>query len=247
VYPFLHTQNITNLYNNNIVIAIDGHSSCGKSTFAKQIALKLGYIYIDSGAMYRAITLACIQQNLIANGKVNLEQLPNLLQHTEVSFISKTDSTGWITLLNGADVEEEIRTLKVSENVSLVAAIPMVREKMVEQQQQMGKNKGIVMDGRDIGTVVFPNAELKIFMTAQPEIRAQRRLKEMEDKGQKVSFHEVLANILERDRIDQSRKVSPLRQASDAIILDNSNLTVSQQMEWVMELIETKLKENRKV
>lgn len=231
------------MINKRIVIAIDGHSSCGKSTFARQIALRLGYIYIDSGAMYRAITLACLRQGLIENGRVDESRLPQLLGETKVSFIPRPDSGGWITLLNGSDVEEEIRSLRVSESVSLVAAIPLVRQKMVEQQQEMGRNKGIVMDGRDIGTVVFPNAELKIFMTARPEIRAQRRLREMEEKGVQVSFEEVLANILERDRIDQSREASPLKQASDAIVLDNSYLAVQQQMDWVMDLIQRKLME----
>jgi CMP/dCMP kinase len=225
------------LTTNKIIIAIDGYSSCGKSTFAKQIAIRLGYLYIDSGAMYRAVTLACLRNGIIRDGIVDQESLSNLLANTSIAFKSNPKAHGWQILLNEADVETEIRSLEVSRSVSLVAAIPLVRMRMVEQQQEMGKNKGIVMDGRDIGTVVFPEAELKIFMTANPIIRAKRRLTEINGSGQKATLDEVLANIEERDRIDQTREASPLRKASDAIVLDNSNMTVEEQMEWVMEIV----------
>lgn len=224
-----------------IVIAIDGHSSCGKSTFAKLIAKELGYLYIDSGAMYRAVTLACIREGIANEAGIDLDRLPKLLDNIKVGFAPNPKGEGWLTTLNGQEVEDEIRTLEVSKLVSPVSAIPLVRSIMTRQQQEMGRNKGIVMDGRDIGTVVFPQAELKIFMTASPEIRAQRRLKEMHEKGQHATFEEVLANVRERDRIDQSREVAPLRQADDAIILDNSYMTVPQQMEWVKRIVEEKM------
>ena len=224
-----------------IVIAIDGHSSCGKSTFAKLIAKELGYLYIDSGAMYRAVTLACIREGIASAAGIDLDRLPKLLDNIKVGFAPNPKGEGWPTTLNGQVVEDEIRTLEVSKLVSPVSAIPLVRSIMTRQQQEMGRNKGIVMDGRDIGTVVFPQAELKIFMTASPEIRAQRRLKEMHEKGQHATFEEVLANVRERDRIDQSREVAPLRQADDAIVLDNSHMTVPQQMEWVKRIVEEKM------
>lgn len=240
---FNNSKTTFRLKKSKIVIAIDGHSSCGKSTFAKQIAISLGYVYIDSGAMYRAVTLACLRGGLFESGKLNLARLPQLLSQTHIAFRQNENGAGWITLLNSEVVEEAIRSLEVARHVSIVAAIPEVREKMVEQQQEMGKDKGIVMDGRDIGTVVFPNAELKIFMTADPLIRAQRRLKEIEEKGQKATIEEVLANIEERDYIDQNRDVSPLRKANDAIVLDNSHMTVNEQMEWVNELVNAKIRE----
>ena len=215
-----------------ITIAVDGYSSCGKSTYAKAIAKRLGYIYIDSGAMYRAVTLACIRAGLATSEGVNQEPLPQLLSEIKVSFIANPQGDGWLTTLNGEVVEEPIRTLEVSNLVSPVSAISIVRDKMTQQQQDMGTQKGIVMDGRDIGTVVFPNAELKIFMTADPIIRAQRRLKEMQTKGQKATLEEVLKNIEERDHIDRNRDVAPLKQASDAIVLDNSHMTVEEQMTW---------------
>ena len=215
-----------------ITIAVDGYSSCGKSTFAKAIAKRLGYIFIDSGAMYRAVTLACIQGGLANQDGVNLEQLPVLLRGITVGFIPNSKGDGWLTTLNGEVVEEKIRTLEVSNLVSPVSAIAMVRDKMTQQQQEMGMQKGIVMDGRDIGTVVFPDAELKIFMTADPQIRAQRRLLELKGKGQDAILEEVLKNIEERDHIDRNRDVAPLRQASDAIVLDNSFMTVDEQMDW---------------
>jgi cytidylate kinase len=224
-----------------IIIAIDGHSSCGKSTFAKAIAKNLGYLYIDSGAMYRAVTLACIQEGIASETEIDLQLLPKLLEGIRVCFTPNPQGEGWLTTLNEKVVEEEIRSLEVSKLVSPVSAIAIVRDKMTLQQQEMGKDKGIVMDGRDIGTVVFPHAELKIFMTASPEIRAHRRLKELIEKGQNVSFEEVLKNVQERDRIDQSRDVAPLRKADDAIVLDNSYMTIPEQMEWVEQIIRSKI------
>jgi cytidylate kinase len=218
--------------NAKITIAVDGFSSCGKSTYAKAIAKKLGYIFIDSGAMYRAVTHACILDGVATSEGVDQIKLPKLLDAIKIGFVVNPNGEGWLTTLNGKVIEDEIRTLEVSKLVSPVSAIAIVREKMTLQQQEMGKQKGIVMDGRDIGTVVFPDAELKIFMTADPKIRAQRRLLEMEQKGLKVSLSEVLANIEERDNIDRNRDVAPLKQAHDAIVLDNSYLTVEQQMEW---------------
>lgn len=219
-----------------ITIAVDGYSSCGKSTFAKAIAKRLNYTYIDSGAMYRAVTLACIREGIAVNSGIDKVRLAELLKDIKVGFVKDASGDGWLTTLNGEVIEQEIRTLEVSGLVSPVSAIPMVRSKMTQQQQEMGEQKGIVMDGRDIGTVVFPKAELKIFMTADPTIRAQRRLKEMEGKGEKATLKEVLMNIEERDRIDRTRDVAPLRQAVDAIVLDNSHMTVEEQMVWFDEI-----------
>jgi len=224
-----------------ITIAVDGFSSCGKSTFAKAIAKRLSYIYIDSGAMYRAVTLACIQKGVISEKGIDENALPLLLESISVGFIPNSNGDGWLTTLNGVVVESEIRSLEISRFVSPVSAHPFVREKMTLQQQEMGRNKGIVMDGRDIGTVVFPDAELKIFMTADPLIRAERRLKELQQKEQTATLEEVLKNIQERDHIDQNRAVAPLRKAHDAIVLDNSHITVEQQMEWVEEMIQQKV------
>lgn len=217
---------------NPITIAVDGFSSCGKSTFAKAIARKVGYLYIDSGAMYRAVTLACIRNGIATEERLDLNRLPEVLNKLEVGFIKDEEGDNWLTTLNGEIVEEEIRSLMVSKLVSPVSAVAAVRTIMTKQQQEMGKQKGIVMDGRDIGTVVFPDAELKIFMTASPTIRAERRLKELLENGKNATFEEVLANVQERDLIDQTRKVAPLRQASDAIVLDNSTMTIDEQMEW---------------
>lgn len=220
-----------------IVIAIDGHASCGKSTFAKRIAQQMGYLYVDSGAMYRAITLALLRRNAIVDGQIDTNILTQVLDNCTVSFRLNADTHLPETLLNGEVVEHEIRTPQVAAHVSQVAALPEVRQLMVRQQQLLGEQKGIVMDGRDIGTAVFPNAELKIFMTAEPRIRAQRRLLEMQAKGETMSLEQVLASVVERDRIDENREHSPLRRANDAVLLDNSNLTVEQQMEWVMRII----------
>lgn len=220
--------------NKKIVIAIDGHSSCGKSTVAKQLAQQLGYIYLDSGAMYRAVTLFALQNKLASNGTVDQQALISRLAEIKIEFRVNTTTKQNETYLNGENVEEEIRQLPVANHVSPVATIREVRTEMVKQQQLMGQEKGIVMDGRDIGTVVFPNAELKIFMTASPEVRAQRRYDELTAKGQQVSFEEILNNVEERDRIDSSREVSPLKQADDALILDNSHLTREEQLQWAI-------------
>lgn len=217
-----------------IIVAIDGHSSCGKSTIAKAVATKFGYIFIDSGAMYRAVTLFALRKNLISDGKVDQERLIGMLPEIHIDFRYNPELQCSDTYLNGENVGEEIRQLPVSQNVSLVATIAEVRKAMVRLQREMGKNKGIVMDGRDIGTVVFPNAELKLFVTASPEIRAKRRFDELSDKGETVSFAEILENVQERDRIDSTRAASPLRKADDALVLDNSNMTREEQLEWVI-------------
>ena len=217
-----------------IIIAIDGHSSCGKSTVAKEIARKLNYIFIDTGAMYRAVTLYCLRHKLIENGKVNIRELRANLDKIKVSFKFNTETQHNDIWLNGENVEKEIRLLTVSRNVSPVAAVADVRHLLVALQQEMGKLKGIVMDGRDIGTVVFPEAELKIFMTAQPDVRAKRRFDELTAKGEKVSYDEIKANIIERDRYDETREESPLRKADDAISLDNSFMTREEQLLWVL-------------
>lgn len=224
--------------NNKIVIAIDGHSSCGKSTVAKALAKELGYIYLDSGAMYRAVTLFALRNNLASGGKVDEEGLIARLGEINIEFRFNPATQQNETFLNGENVEEEIRQLLVASYVSPVATIRKVREAMVKQQQEMGKNKGIVMDGRDIGTVVFPNAELKIFMTASPEVRAQRRYDELKAKGQEVNFADILKNVEDRDRIDSNREVSPLKKADDALVLDNSYLNREEQLEWAIGKVE---------
>lgn len=218
-----------------ITIAIDGFSSCGKSTMAKDLAKEIGYIYIDSGAMYRAVTLYCLRHNLFDGDTVNTQKLSELIHDIHISFKLDEQSRQPLTYLNGECVEKEIRTLAVSQKVSFVAAVGFVREELVRQQQQMGKKKGIVMDGRDIGTTVFPDAELKIYVTASARIRAQRRFDELQAKGEPGSFEEILANVEERDRIDMNRPVSPLRKADDAIVLDNSEMTIPQQKAWLLE------------
>ena len=218
-----------------IVIAIDGHSSCGKSTVAKELAKALGYIYLDSGAMYRAVTLFALRNQLAANGQVNAAGLIKRLPEITIEFRFNPQTRQNETYLNGENVEEEIRQLPVSTHVSPVATIREVREAMVKQQQALGANKGIVMDGRDIGTAVFPEAELKIFMTASPRVRAQRRYDELTAKGQAVSFDEILHNVEERDRIDSSREINPLRKADDALVLDNSALNRKEQLDWALQ------------
>ncbi|MBE6283563.1 MAG: (d)CMP kinase [Mediterranea massiliensis] len=217
-----------------ITIAIDGFSSCGKSTMAKDLAREIGYIYIDSGAMYRAVTLYCIENGLAENGEIDKEKLKASMNQINISFQLNAETGRPDTYLNGVNVESNIRTMEVSSLVSPVATLDFVREAMVAQQQAMGKEKGIVMDGRDIGTTVFPDAELKIFVTASAEVRAQRRYDELKAKGQEAGYEEILANVKERDFIDQNREVSPLRKADDAILLDNSNLTIAEQKEWLM-------------
>ena len=228
-----------------IVIAIDGHSSCGKSTVAKELAKKLGYIYMDSGAMYRAVTLFALRNNLAANGKVDEKGLIGRLKEINIEFRLNSETGMNDTYLNGENVEDEIRQLPVANHVSPVATIPEVRREMVKMQQAMGENKGIVMDGRDIGTVVFPNAEFKIFMTARPEVRAQRRYDELTAKGVQVNYDEILKNVKERDHIDSNRAASPLKQADDALILDNSDITREEQLEWAMQKVKEKLEVGR--
>lgn len=219
-----------------ITIAIDGFSSCGKSTMAKDLAHQIGYIYIDSGAMYRGVTLYCMQNGLFDNNTLDVERLEKEISNIKISF-KLNEATGLPeTYLGDTNVEKQIRTMEVASKVSIVSTVGFVRRAMVHQQQQMGAAKGIVMDGRDIGTVVFTDAEMKIFVTASPEIRAQRRLDELRAKNdQKTSFEEVLENIKQRDYIDQNRDESPLRQAEDALVLDNSHLTKEQQMQWLLD------------
>lgn len=216
-----------------ITIAIDGHSSCGKSTMAKDLARKIGYIYVDTGAMYRAVTLYALRNGML-DDKESLEQA---LGDIKITFRLNEESRPE-TYLNGENVEREIRSIEVSNHVSPIATLPFVRKFLVAQQQAMGTEKGIVMDGRDIGTVVFPDAELKIFVTASAEVRAQRRYDELKAKGQEASYDEILKNVVERDYIDSHREVSPLRKADDAIELDNSHMTIAQQNEWLMNAYE---------
>lgn len=219
-----------------ITIAIDGFSSCGKSTMAKDLAKQIGYIYIDSGAMYRAITLYCMQNNLFDGDQLNIDKLSQLIDNIHISFKLNKETGLPETYLNDVNVEQEIRSMEVSNKVSYASTVGFVRKAMVLQQQAMGKAKGIVMDGRDIGTVVFPDAELKIFVTASANIRAQRRLDELQAKGDtKTTFNDVLENIEQRDYIDQNRDESPLVQANDALVLDNSTLTKEQQMQWLLD------------
>lgn len=221
----------------DLVIAIDGYSSCGKSTLAKAVATMLGYNYIDSGAMYRAITLYCIRFGIINNSILNIEKLINNLNNINIKFQINNLTGKSETWLNGENVENEIRKSEVASYVSIVSKIPEVRKKLVLIQRQIGENKRIVMDGRDIGTVVFPNADLKIFMTADPVIRAQRRLLEMNEKSMQTNLNEVINNLKQRDFIDENREISPLRKADDAIVLDNSNLTREEQLDWIMQKI----------
>ena len=218
-----------------ITIAIDGYSSCGKSTMAKSLAKKLGYVYVDTGAMYRSVTLFAIRHQLFnEDGSVKTEELRQLMPEIHISF-KLNEQTGLPdTYLNGEFVEREIRGMEVSSHVSPIAAIPFVREALVKQQQAMGREKGVVMDGRDIGTVVFPDAELKIFVTASPEVRAQRRYDELQAKGQPADYADILKNVQQRDYIDTHRETSPLRQAPDALVLDNSHMTIAEQDEWLM-------------
>ncbi len=220
-----------------IIIAIDGHSSCGKSTMAKSLAQQLGYIYIDSGAMYRVVTLYALRKGLFNNGVPNTEKIIEELKNIRITFKWDEKLGKNTTFLNGENVEKEIRRLEVSENVSPISTIAKVRHEMVKQQRENGQNKGIVMDGRDIGTVVFPEAELKIFMTASPEIRAKRRFDELKEKGVEVDFNSILQNVEGRDEIDSNREVSPLKKAEDALILDNSNLTREEQLKWTLEKV----------
>jgi cytidylate kinase len=203
-----------------ITIAIDGHSSCGKSTMAKDLAKEVGYIYVDTGAMYRTVTLYCMRNGLIKDGKIDEAGLKAVINDIDIDL---------------RNLDPQIRSIEVSNNVSMVATIPFVREAMVEKQREMGKNKGVVMDGRDIGTTVFPDAELKVFVTASAEVRAQRRFDELKEKGMPADYEEILKNVQERDYIDSHREVSPLKQAPDAILLDNSHMTILEQKDWLMD------------
>ena len=221
-----------------ITIAIDGFSSSGKSTMAKKLAKTIGYAYIDTGAMYRAVTLFCLNHNLINGDVVDVAELERSLPDIKITFGVNPATGASETYLNGECVEHEIREMRVSGKVSFVAAIPAVRHALVAQQQRMGAEKGIVMDGRDIGTVVFPQAELKVFVTASAEVRAQRRFLELTAKGQTVAFEDILRNVQERDYIDSHREVAPLRQADDALVLDNSEMTREEQMQWLLNRFE---------
>lgn len=227
-----------------IVIAIDGYSSCGKSTMAKNLARQLGYVYVDTGAMYRAVTLYALRHQLFeADGEVDAASLQRDMPDIRISFQFNAQTGKPDTYLNDELVEQEIRTMQVSERVSKIAALPFVRTALVAQQQRMGKDKGIVMDGRDIGTVVFPHAELKIFVTASAEVRAQRRYDELQQKGMPARYDDILKNVQERDYIDSHREVSPLRKAEDAIELDNSNLTIDEQQQWLLQQVDKVLQQ----
>ena len=221
-----------------ITIAIDGHSSCGKSTMAKDLARELGYIYIDTGAMYRAVTLYALNQGLLTERGIDEEGLRRQMDQIMITFVINPEKGRPDTYLNGECVEDRIRTMEGSKHVSQVAALGFVREAMVDLQRLMGEAKGVIMDGRDIGTVVFPDAELKVFVTASAEIRAQRRYDELKAKGEACDYDEILQNVLERDRLDSTRKISPLRKADDAIVLDNSHMTIEEQKLWLMERVE---------
>ncbi len=219
-----------------LTIAIDGFSSCGKSTFAKQIAAKLGYVFIDTGAMYRAVTLYAIESGIISNGILDTERLISKLDEIEITFRYNKNRGAADIYVNGDAAEGRIRTIEVSNLVSRVSSVAEVRQKLVAMQQAMGKSGGVVLDGRDIGTVVFPDADIKLFMTADPMVRAERRYKELQAKGDGASLEEVYRNVVERDEADQNRPISPLRKADDAITLDNSHMTVEEQMEFFMDL-----------
>lgn len=225
-----------------ITIAIDGFSSCGKSTMAKELAKKIGYIYVDTGAMYRSVTLFAMRHGLFnADGSVKTDALKQQMSNIDITFKFNEKAGRPDTYLNGECVEEAIRTLEVSNHVSPIAAIPFVRAAMVARQQGMGRDKGIVMDGRDIGTTVFPEAELKVFVTASAEVRARRRYDELKEKGMPADFDDILKNVQERDYIDSHREVSPLRKAADAIELDNSHMTIAEQNDWLMRQVQQRI------
>ena len=229
--------------NKKIIIAIDGFSSTGKSTIAKHLATELNYLYVDTGAMYRAITYYAMQKNYVAKDFIKTEKLVESLKHVKLEFVYNSNLKFSEMCLNGTNVEHEIRSLDVSRLVSKVSTISEVRKKLVEQQQKMGAQKGLVMDGRDIGTVVFPDAELKLFLTASPEKRATRRYKELLDKGHKVSYQEVLENVQQRDLLDSTREDSPLKKADDAIEFDNSDMGLKEQFERVYNLAQRRISE----
>lgn len=224
-----------------ITIALDGHSSCGKSTMAKDLAKEIGYVYIDTGAMYRAVTLYSLRNGIFEGNKINEELLRNSMDKIMITFQFNQETGRPDTYLNGECVEKEIRNMEVSSRVSYIATLGFVREAMVGLQRLMGEAKGVIMDGRDIGTVVFPNAELKIFVTASAEVRAQRRYDELTAKGEKCNFEEILNNVVERDRIDSTREISPLKKADDAILLDNSNMTIPEQKAWLLEKVRERI------
>lgn len=222
-----------------IIIAIDGYSSCGKSTMARTLARNIGYIYIDTGAMYRAVALYCLENNLVSpDGSINEAALRHAMQGIDIAFTTDPGTGGIITHLNGKNVEKEIRSLEVSQHVSAAASLPFVREALTQQQRKMGEQKGVVMDGRDIGTTVFPHAELKIFVTASAEVRARRRYNEMLAKGEQADYNAILSNVERRDYLDTHREVSPLVKAPDAITLDNSTMTIQEQNAWLMQRFE---------
>ena len=221
-----------------ITIAIDGHSSCGKRTMAKDLARRIGYVYVDTGAMYRSVTLYALRNGIITDGKIDEARLQTEMPDIHITFKFNPETQRPDTYLNGERVESEIRNMQVSSMVSPIATLGFVRQAMVEQQQAMGREGGIIMDGRDIGTTVFPNAELKIFVTASPEVRARRRYDELTAKGEQCNLAEILKNVEERDYIDSHREVSPLRQAPDALLLDNSNMTIEEQNQWLMQRVE---------
>lgn len=227
-----------------LIIAVDGYSSCGKSTFARKIARELEYIFIDSGAMYRAVTLYALRNDLIDNGKIDIEGIISSLPYIRIDFRFNTDKKLYETYLNNENVEEDIRGIEVSDFVSPLSQIREVRDKMVHLQREIGVFKGIVMDGRDIGTVVFPDADIKIFMTASPDIRAERRYNELREKGVEINFNDILENVNTRDLADSGRDLSPLRQAEDAYVLDNSNMTVDDQMDWFRNILQKYRDEN---
>ncbi len=227
-----------------LIIAIDGYSSCGKSTFAKAVAKYLNYIYIDSGAMYRAVTLYCMRKGFIGENGLDNESILSELKNIQIDFIFNENINEYETFLNSENVEKEIRGIEVATYVSRISQIYEVRLRMVELQREIGASKGLVMDGRDIGTVVFPDADIKIFMTASADIRARRRYDELREKGIDTDFEEIKRNIIARDIADENRDISPLRRADDAIILDNSRMKVSEQMEWIRDIIQKKMHES---
>jgi cytidylate kinase len=224
----------------HLKIAIDGYSSCGKSSFAKKIASELGYLYIDSGAMYRAFTLYCLRESIIIDEEIDEERLSQVLPVVNINF-RDVENGGRHTFLNGEDVEQEIRSMEVSGLVSPVSRIPSIRAKMVDMQRKFSLDRGVVMDGRDIGTVVFPDAAIKIFMTADPGVRAERRYLELQEKGIDVPIYEIEKNLRERDFMDENRKVSPLRKAPDAWVLDNSEMSIDDQMVWFRNILKEQL------
>jgi cytidylate kinase len=227
-----------------LIIAIDGYSSCGKSTFARAIASKYGYIFIDTGAMYRAVTLYCLRKGLVGKGFVKTGNIISILPEIDINFSYNPDKEMYETYLNSENVEWEIRSVEVTANVSEISMIREVRARMVELQRQIGAFRGVVMDGRDIGSVVFPDADIKIFMTASVDIRAERRYLELKEKGVEINIDDIRNAIIERDHKDETREASPLRKAEDALVLDNTSMSVSEQMDWVSGIIEKRINEH---